>query len=55
LLYLVIVGALKVFSDSLNEQSFEKDQKKNDWNHERLAQQNDSTERLTTPHILDYC
>jgi len=55
LLYLVIVGALKVLSDSLNEQSFEKDCKKSDWNHERLAQQNDSTERLTTPHRLDYC
>ena len=42
------VGALKTPLQSLNDDSFQKDDEQNDWNHERLAQQNHCTERLQT-------
>jgi len=54
--YLVVVGALEVLSDSLDEERFEEDREQSDWNHERLEQQNNGTECLQhNTHILDYC
>ena len=54
--YLVVVGALEVLSDSLDEDRFEEDREQSDWNHERLEQQNNGTECLQhNTHILDYC
>ena len=44
--YLVVVGALEVLSDSLDEERFEEDREQSDWNHERLEQQNNGTECL---------